>query len=141
MMSSFIVLQQIEVDSHDTILVFGTSQSFLGLLQYLTEKSLAKRCGSLAELIQIGLLATGMNRFRPHGGCEMAFRQQLHELFTSGFQSSLLVLVRGQTDNDLMFFLIHNECKGTNKRVKNQIIIKKTKNLDNIRKIFSTFAT
>ena len=52
MMPSFIVLQQIEVDSHDTILVFGTSQSFLGLLQYLTEESLTKGCSSLAELMK-----------------------------------------------------------------------------------------
>ena len=57
----------------------------------------------------------------PDGRGEMHFRQELGELFSRSCEMGLLLLIRGEADEDLMFGLFHNACKDTTKRANYQI--------------------
>ena len=70
-MTLIIVLQQVEVDGHDTVLIMNASNAFLCLFEHLTQQSFSESRRALSELVQIGLLTDAVDRFRPDGRGEI----------------------------------------------------------------------
>ena len=115
-----VVLQQIEVDGHDAVLIFGASETFLDLLQYLAEESFSEGRCAFAELVEVGLLPDAVDGLGEDGRGEFYGGEQLGELFSGSLQMGFLVYVRCERDNDGMFLLFHNECKGNIKNGLNE---------------------
>ena len=121
-MALSVVFQQVKVDGHDAIFVMNASDSLLRLLQYLSQQPFTEGCRALAELVQIWFLPAGVHRFRPNGGGEMHFRQQLCQLFPRLCQIRFLILVRSERDDYFVFpHILIIWCKDNVNRVKNQI--------------------